>query len=277
MSDDLLTASDLLPARPSGEWAREKLYYLARYMEIFTTGQKNRWTRRAYIDLMAGPGVCKIRPAGDEFDGSPLIALNTKTPFTHAVFVELDGECCQALNFRCGAPGLRPDPLIIHGDCNDQAVIGQIRQAAPGDALTLAFVDNLGLNVTFETLKALTRERRIDLVITFQVQDLVRNVRQALEAGGDLRLSRFFGSSRWIDRVAGVQPSEYASALTDFYLEQLGTIDYCACEQLHVLMRNSCNAPLYRLILAGKHPRAVDYFRKISTIEHTGQRNLFAG
>jgi three-Cys-motif partner protein len=83
----------------------------------------------------------------------------------------------------------------------------------------------------------------------------------------------------WRDAVQRFQRGEtsapdLATALTDFYCEQLRTLGYDYVAPLQRLMRNTINAPLYRLILAGKHPRAAEFFQKISRIEYDGQRGL---
>src|SRR5687767_9534012 len=83
---------DNLFVRDSGEWAKEKLHYLRAYMSIFNGGMKNRWPRRGYIDLMAGPGLCMIPESGDEFPGSPLLALQSQPAFSEVVLVELDDD-----------------------------------------------------------------------------------------------------------------------------------------------------------------------------------------
>ncbi|MFB3853561.1 MAG: three-Cys-motif partner protein TcmP [Vicinamibacterales bacterium] len=267
-----LTARDGLAARPSGEWAREKLFIVARYIDIFTTGQKRKWPQCAFVDLMAGPGICIERETGEEFPGSPLLALRTKTPFTHAVFVELDARLRAALAQRTSAPDLRPVPTILEGDCNSSCVVDEIRRTVPANALTLAFVDMLGLDVHFATLRRLTAGRRMDLLITFQVNDLTRNVRRAIAAGGDERMDAFFGSDEWLARVREVPRGEYANILTDYYAERLRTLDYPYCDRHRAPMKNSKNAPLYRLLLASRHERAGDYFQKIATIDWSGQR-----
>src|SRR6266481_4192890 len=96
--DGLTVASDGLPARESGGWIETKHHYLDRYCGIFSTGMKNRWAKRVFIDVMAGPGICKIRDTGQEMDGSPLIAL--KHPFTDYTFVENHPISCDALKKR---------------------------------------------------------------------------------------------------------------------------------------------------------------------------------
>lgn len=96
----------------------------------------------------------------------------------------------------------------------------------PARALTLCFVDNLGLNVRFDSIRALARDRSIDFIFTFQVNDLTRNVDQAMtnaEAGA--RLDAFFGSQGWGHVVrrfdlGETDRSDRATALADFYGDQ---------------------------------------------------------
>ena len=61
---DTLTATDGLPARTSGAWARDKHEYLRRYLEMFTRAMRGKWSRLGYMDLMAGPGRCKVLESG---------------------------------------------------------------------------------------------------------------------------------------------------------------------------------------------------------------------
>jgi three-Cys-motif partner protein len=270
--------SDGLPCRVSGVWAQEKLYYVGRYMAIVNGGMKNRWPQRAFVELMAGPGRCILENSDEEFDGSPLLALKCEPGFTSVVLVESDERLLDALRARTAEFGTRAE--VLPGDCNDVAVVERIRDTISPNALTLAFVDMLGLDVTFATLKRLTTGRKIDLVITFQVNDLVRNVPSILEGRVDgERLDQFFGTSAWRHVVAAAEggkltTSEIGDALTEYYVRRLGTLNYQHVAPLHVLMKNTRNAPLYRLILAARHERATDFFAKISKIEYSGQRGL---
>ena len=118
-------ASDGLPARESGEWASDKLFYVERFIDIFTGGMKDKWPRRVFVDVMSGPGRCIVPETGREFDGSPILALKSRTPFTDVILVEADNELVRALTIRTSASGLRPTPVIIPGDCNDAAVIDE--------------------------------------------------------------------------------------------------------------------------------------------------------
>jgi three-Cys-motif partner protein len=226
---------------------------------------------------MAGPGQC-ITEREEEFPGSPIRALQADPPFSRVILVEESIKLVEALRARTEAWADRRQ--IIEGDCNDQSIIDGIRARTPASHLVMVFVDNLGLDVTFETLKILTLNRRMDLVITLQVSDLVRNTGQVLSGSQDAaRFDRFFGSADWrmvVQEFERRKRTEHdlPTALTSFYLERLRTIGYSSAAQLHVLMKNDRNAPLYRLILAGKHPKAAEFFEKIARIEYSGQRGI---
>ncbi len=71
---ELVPASDGYVARKLHDWTREKLYYVERYIDIFCTGMKGKWTL-VYADLLAGPGLCRDPETGDEQPGSALLAV----------------------------------------------------------------------------------------------------------------------------------------------------------------------------------------------------------
>ncbi len=269
------SAEDGLPTRVSGEWAREKLHYVGRYMQIFSQGMKKRWRHRIYVDLLAGPGRCVDRDTGEEFDGSPLLALKCAEPFTKAIFVEENPELAGALERR-----VADRAVVFKEDCNDPSLIQKVRRQFSKKTLGLVFVDNLGLDVPFATLEALAQDQRVDLIITFQVQDLTRNLNSArVDAASAKRWTAFFGDEGWRTvaeggRAKNESESEIATRLMEFYGDQLDRIGYRFRTHSHQFMRNSRNVALYRLLLASKHPRAVEFFEKIAQIEYRGQRRL---
>lgn len=267
------STADGLPARLSGPWAREKLTYLQKYMGIVTTGMKNRWSV-IYLDLMAGPGRCVVQRTGEEFDGSPVLALNQRDPFSSIVLVEADASLIPALRARVGE-----EAVVINGDCNDPEVIAELRSHLGHNKLGLAFVDNLGLDVPLATLETLSRGEKVDLFITFQLIDLKRNLGRALEGHDSERWTAFFGSEKWRDAAGeaerkNLSPGETATILMDFYGTQLQRLGYDAIGHSRVVMRNSRNGELYRIILAGKDAKATEFFEKISRIDPGGQRRL---
>jgi three-Cys-motif partner protein len=182
--------------RDSGLWATEKLYYLDRYLDIFSVGMNKKWAGKLYyIDLFAGPGKCRVREINEEIDGSPLIAL--KFNFAKYFFVESDKKCYRALAARVKARAREKDVEIIQGDCNDE--IEKIK--LPPSSLGLAFIDPTGVSsLVFETIHKLARDHKIDLIINFPEGMGIRmNLFQYTETERNA-LNRFMGSARWQER-----------------------------------------------------------------------------
>ena len=269
-------ASDGLPVRDSGRWARDKLYFLSRYMDIFSTGMKRLWPQRVYVDLMAGPGLCRDRSTGEEFEGSPLLAVPIKTPFTKTVFVERDVGAADALELRLGRAGSRrPTATVLRGDCNDPGVIALVKRHI-GVGLGLVFIDLIGLDVSFDTVRRLTTDTTIDLVVTFPDMDLKRNAPQA----NDARWTAFFGGVGWRETVRRWERHQHhsgsvAALLVNLYRRELQRqLGYRYSTAVRPMV-NARRVALYRPLFASRHPKGLEFWWKISRTDRSGQGDLF--
>jgi three-Cys-motif partner protein len=112
--DDGMTAADV------GEWAEEKYRRLGMYAEIFSTGMKNAWGSRVYLDLFAGPGHGVIRETHRRILTSPLLALNVPDPFDKYIFCDANPDKLSCLETRARrlAPGL--ELSFQAGDVNER-------------------------------------------------------------------------------------------------------------------------------------------------------------
>jgi three-Cys-motif partner protein len=277
MTEQDLLGNDGLPVRDSGTWIREKLYYLGRYLKIFSVGMKNKWAGRLYyVDLFAGPGRCRVRETMEELDGSPLVAL-LGFDFASYFFFEMDSSCFEALGARAKkrAPDKWEKVKMIPGDCNDTID----RAAVPPDGLGLAFIDPTGISqISFETIRRLTTGRQVDLIINFPEGMGIRmNLHQYTQTETNA-LDRFMGTARWKQR--------YKQSLTSFdqacaeiakeYLDNLGSLGYLAVDSDWIPVKTDQNTLLYYLLFASKNPRGNDFWRKIKRIGPHGQRELFS-
>ncbi len=279
------TAMDGWIARESGEWAEEKLYYLERYFYAFNQATKKAFDRRVYVDLLAGPGRCYLKDRPEkEFSGSPILALTGEAPFSSVLCVEGDTRNAEALKHRIAGCARATTASVVSGNANAPETIGQVREALSGrKTLGLIFVDTLGLSdVSFRTLQEITADRRADLIYTFQVSDVTRNIGEALNNDNEAaRFTKAFGDSDWetaweahVRGFAGTV--DVADALTSFFELRLQSgLGYRYVKSLHRLMKNSKNAPLYRLILASHSELAPKLWEGVAKIEFGGQRGLF--
>ena len=69
-----------------GGWAENKYRLLALYDKLFSTGMKNKWDQRVYIDLYAGAGYSRIQGTKTVLMGSPIIALTVPDTFDKYIF-----------------------------------------------------------------------------------------------------------------------------------------------------------------------------------------------
>ena len=165
---------DGLNVRPSGPWIKKKYHYLKSYCDIFTRAMGKMWAPSAltFIDLFSGPGRCLIKQTGEDLEGSSLIAL--QYGFSDYIFVEQDRAALNALKTRCQNSPKRKNISFIQGDCN--LVIDQVIEQLHPQGLTLAFIDPAKINIKFETVKRLTEDRRVDLLINIMDgMDIKRN------------------------------------------------------------------------------------------------------
>ena len=178
-----LLGSDGLPVRLSGEWIRRKHHYLDRYCAITATGMKNRFSERVFLDVMSGPGLCRIKDSGEELSGSPLIAM--KHDFTKFVFVESDGDLATALEKRIQNHPKAKLSTVIHHDWTREVAAGRLTFS---EGLVVAFVDPTGIKqAPWEAMKQLlTSNPKIDILATLQyAMGITLNLYQYLESGSE--------------------------------------------------------------------------------------------
>lgn len=262
---------DNLPARVVGDWSEDKHYYLKHYIEIFETGMYKKWASRAYIDLFAGPGVCKLRDAGRITDGSPLIALRAAQPFTQYFFSDLDARAIAALKKRCEPFKDKADINIFQKDCNEVAV--EIAAKIGSNTLCLAFLDPTGLDLKLSALKTLTDGKKMDLIIHFPHGTTIKRNIEKFYAKDKSKMDDFFGGTEWRP-IYERNPGNLTGELLALYQAKLARIGYTMDPDQAVLIKNSQNVPLYALLFASKNPKGNEFWKKIKQIESKGQRGL---
>jgi three-Cys-motif partner protein len=268
--EDLITASDGLPARKSGDWIETKHHYLDHYCGIVSRGMKNRWPKRVFIDVMAGPGMCKIRGTGKETLGSPLVALNH--PFTDFVFVEQDRALCEALKTRVDRNNNKQSVKVICSDWRDAARRGHFDFP---DALVLAFVDPTGISqIPWQTIKRLIKgNKAIDVLFTIQyAMGITLNAGNYSLAGHqETALDRFLDEEDWRTKFDARIPSAFRDQVLNRFSEKMAELGFSGGLQKNV---GSGNRTLYRIALFSRHPKAQEFWEKVLKIDEQGQRTL---
>jgi len=285
---------DGLSMRKSGRWVAEKLDYLRRYIDIFTTSMHSKpWRAMHYIDLFAGPGKCYVPELGAVYLGSPLLALTAEHPFTEYLLVDLDAENIAALEQRARTSPFSGRVRTYVGDSNVvvRSIVEHIldvdRTRIPDrwHSLNLAFLDPAGLELRWSTVAALSRARRMDMVIHYPQGGLSRCMPQLFQKDEQTVVDLFFGGTEWraiyAEYLATRAGSGVHRPLMSLYSDKLAKLGYKEVlrdDQVGYapLMRNAQRkAPLYRLLFASKHPLGRDFWRKVTQRDVHGQTRLF--
>jgi three-Cys-motif partner protein len=292
MEKYLLPENDDLPIRASGVWAKDKLFYLKKYIDTFETSMRNmRWRRRIFIDLFSGPGKCMVDGTHEYFLGSPLLSLTTEYPFTDYFFVDMDNENRDALQIRTSAIGIPKNRIhCLLGDANEKVfdIVNEIKKIdaefvqGAWPSLNLAFLDPEGLELEWNTVVELAKVNRMDLIIHYSQQGIKRMADRALESPKELIIDRFFGDKEWRKVYAACKDDATGihRPLIDYYKEKLKNLGYVEVKDneevwAEPLMKNSKNAPLYRLLFASKNPLGVKFWKDVTKVSPNGQMSLW--
>lgn len=281
MDKFLSPEDDDLPMNNWGQWTEIKLFYLERYINIFETSMKDKWSTRNYIDLLAGSGKNTINNS-KVILGSPLIALTTPYPFTHYYFVDIDKKNINSLITRCNHSQYNINLNIYWEDCNiivDQ-IINSIKSSNV-NSLNLAFLDPRGLELQWNTIKKLASTPKMDLIIYYPQMGLTRYIKTAYQSDAPTSVDNFFGTDEWRNIYQQCQNRSILNAeLINLYRKQLQNIGYKYIFQGNEdlqsspLITNTKRNPLYRLIFASKHTLGHDFWKKAILKDPYGQRHF---
>jgi three-Cys-motif partner protein len=237
------------------------------------------WSELVYIDLLCGPGKDIDRRTGDEFDGSPLIALATQPPFDKVILGDADRHNISALSNRIRQADVQRVDLQC-ADCHVRArqVVASMRPRTLG----LAFIDPEGFEVRHELFETFS-QRPIDVLFLFPSGiGITRNLR-AFARQQHSPLDDLMGGTAW--RQLPIAKLHAGEELTAAETERL-THSWVMAFRLRVAelgykhhesvdpLRNEQNAPMYHLLFFSKHTAGLTIFRGISQIDARGQRHL---
>lgn len=268
---DISIEDDGLVIPEVGVWTKKKHHFLARYLQLFSTGMKNKWPQRIYLDLFAGAGYCKIRGTDEIVFGSPLIAATIRDPFTRIIACERDRSKTIALEARLKQHS-SCDFQVVNGDANER--IAQIVGHIPArGTLCMTFADPYGLHFDFETARVLSRVRSDLVVLLADNMDALRNWSAYYDENPNSSLDRFLGDPAWRDNLKTADSDNKAARLREHYQKQLKSIGF---EHFgHERIQASCGQDIYTLLYATRHERGLDFWRKASEVEPGGQRRMF--
>jgi len=271
---EIAIGRDGLAVRDSGIWVKEKLYYLEHYLDIFSVGMRRKWAGKLYyVDLFAGPGRCLIRETKEEIDGSPLIARSLTLPstsFLRTTQLAIKHSSQEQRHERPRKKGMSLEFLVIGNE--------HINQVKPSpSSLGLAFIDPTGISpLAFDTIRKLTTNRKIDLIINFHEGMGIRMNLHQYTRKDESALTTFMGSDRWKQRLRQAPTSfdQTCQEIAKEYLENLRELGYLAFDSERIPIKTDRELLLYYLLFASKDRKGNEFWRKIGLIDPYGQRKL---
>ena len=252
-----------MPTKPRkwGPWSEAKLNILERYLPAFTTAVRGKSDGAIYFDLFAGEYNNQRRDQPGTFAGSTRIAFETKPPFTHIAFFELENQASTlrrdiSRNIPCENCWWE----IFPGDCNDTITNALSKLEEYNWAPTFAFLDPYGLDLSWSTIEQLARWRmnkrtKVELLILFPEPALPRVIAQAVKNGkSDVKLvDKVYGTKDWFAIYQGRKEGSFNAKdmrveLINLYRWRLQkTLGY---KNTHALEFQDNNKPLYTIIFA---------------------------
>jgi three-Cys-motif partner protein len=271
-NEELEWQDDGLQMWETGPWAEKKYRVLDNYMQMFSSGMKNLWDKRVYVDLYAGCGCVKVESTGKVLKGSPLLALSVVNPFDKYIFCEKGDDKniwrIDALRSRVKKLSDGKEVEVIDGDCNEKIdeIISKIPKKYGQKVLTFCFVDPFSLDLQFNTLRKLATEHRTDfLVLLALMMDANRNVVHYEKEDND-KIDLFLDDREWRSKWSEVKlyDNSFPRFLANEFENKMISLGYKKSSKGNTIEVRSSekNLPLYHLAFFSKHERGYDFWNK---------------
>jgi three-Cys-motif partner protein len=261
---ETIQGDDGLPAEVVGPWAKSKINYLCRYIDITRRARAKFLPPKGnggacYIDLFCSTGRSFIRETGEWIDGSPVAAWKKSreggAPFSTVIVADIDKvrlDACVTRLARAGAPVvgfLGPASETVH----------ETFRRAPSFGLNLAFLDPYNLrSLEFAIIQQLAQLRHIDLLVHISKMDMQRNASIYFDEN-ESAFDRF--APGWRSRVNLQQPRHGARADLFAYWRDLVASTGIAASEDTKLITGPQGQHLYWLLIAAGHHLAHKFWR----------------
>ncbi len=189
-----------------------KLSIVEKYLRAFVTALTPHFGELWYIDAFAGTGARTVRVEaqdGDLFDapiperveqrrGSARIAIDVDPPFHRLIFIESKPAHCEALRVLAREHKDRRIS-VVEGDAN-RAIQAALTKGGWENRRAVLFLDPYGMEVEWETLKAIAATGAIDVWFLFSLSGLYR---QATRRSGNITsdkraaINKILGTNAW--------------------------------------------------------------------------------
>jgi three-Cys-motif partner protein len=247
-----------------GPWAKDKLEIVGAYIQISgATRRRYRENRPAFIDVFCGPGRSLIRSTGEYIDGSPVTAFkqgnHSIERFATIEISDVEPELLAAATARLqtlGAPvHATPGPAV--------EAIANVVSSLNQYGLHFALLDphNLGA-LSFSIIEQLAKLKHIDILVHVSVSDLQRNADLY-----SLEVQRQFDefAPEWRKHVSlDANLQSVRASMIEYWSDLVERLGLPRAKHTE-LIKGTGNQRLYWLMLLSRHPRAHEFWDKITS------------
>ena len=272
--------------RYGGDWTKEKLDILKKYLDAYTTALKNKSFKLMYVDAFAGTGYLELpRPDREDVEvqefihGSASIALLTSDKqFDRLIFVERDqARCAELEKLKSGYPNR--DIRILNDDANQ--FLSSLREDWQRWRGVL-FLDPFATQVEWSTLRTVAGFEALDTWILFPVSAIARMLPTSrrpddIENKWAERLTKIYGNETWralysesrqLDMFVDVTHERYPGVdeLLDIYKKNLKGLFGDRFLDRSRPLKNSRGSVLFELLFCtgSGNPQAIGVAKRIA-------------
>ncbi len=252
-----------------GKQAEEKHGLVSFYAKLFSTGMKDKWHERVYIELYAGSGYSKIRDTSRTIAGSPIQALTLEHPFDKYIFCEKNPKNLDALKVRVEKTAPLVKVAYILGDCNQRVddILAEIPpHSASHRVLSLCFVDPFDIGIKFETLRKLSAKYVDFLVLLALYMDANRNMDNYVKDEA-VKIDEFLGSKTWRERWKArmLEGIKFPQFLAEEFSKSMKMLHFQPQPfyKMKPITIPEMNVRLYTLALFSRSPRAYTFWDQV--------------
>jgi len=280
-----------------GNWTEEKLKRVEKYLKAYATIMNKKNFRFAYIDAFAGTGYREekknktdnqiylfqqndIKEIETYSKGSAHIALEIKPEFDKYIFIEKSRKhFTELLKLKEEFKDKERKIDLVNTDANSW-LIDRCNNYKWQNNRAVLFLDPYGMQVNWETIKAIADTEAIDLWYLFPlgigVNRLLKKDAGKIPASWEAKLDSILGTNEWKEAFYSeiqettlfgnetkiVKDADF-NKISKFIVKRLKLI-FVGVAENPLLLRNSKNNPLYLLCFASGSPRSAKTAIKIA-------------
>ena len=267
--ENLSVEDDQLISPEVGAWAEDKYRLIALYDGLFSTGMKNRWDQRVYIDLYSGTGIARIKGTKRFLKGSPIIALTVVDPFDKYIFCEEKEDLLNVLRARVQRIAPQANVEFVSGSCDeniDEICFRIPNYSQTNKVLSLCMVDPFDFGLKFGTLRKLSKFYIDFLVLLAGGMDANRNYDDYV-TGESTKIDEALGNSEWRLRWRSGQNrrSDFMQFLATEFARSMASLGYLEqrLDQMRMVRSDEKNLPLYYLALFSRNQTAYRFWEEV--------------